>query len=219
MPSELDDFMNEVLDTVPVHPAVQMFANSKRRPAIPIGDLITSYTDITPEHVDAIAKHIESGETLGVRAPSLKAIRHTHHRLAQLLAGGMDETRAGRLCNFDPTRVSVLKADPAFAELLAYYSEQVEDEFVEFVVAAKELSMDFLQHVQQQLDEAPEKFTPQLALEAIRTLADRSGNAPVSKSIAVNINQGMGDKLEAARQRAKAARENPPIKGTASVVN
>jgi len=76
---------------------------------------------------------------------------------------------------------------------------------MEFVSAAKELSLDFLGKLQKDLDESPEKFTPQLTLEAIRNLAERTGHAPVSKTVNVNVNAEFGDRLAAARRRVTEA--------------
>lgn len=205
MPSEMDDIINEALDQVAVPTIHSEFLRSRGRPAQPalFNELVQEIGDITPEHVEAIARHIETNGVLGVQGIDPKTMRHTHHRLAQLLAGGMDEVRAARLCNYNRMTVSHLKSSPAFQELLAYYSGVVEEEFRDFVRTAADLSMDFLQHLQETLDEDPKKFTPQLALEAIRTLADRSGNAPVSKSISVNVNTDMADRLARARERGR----------------
>lgn len=174
------------------------FARGRRQVAV---DAFGESWPLTAEDVAVAKAHVESGAVIGVVNPDLKALRNTHHRLAQLLAMGMDEVKAGVLCNYTASRVSILKSDPAFSELLAYYKSEVDAEFADFVTTAKELSLDFLGLLQQQLDETPEKFTPGMALEAIRTLADRSGNAPVARSVNVSVNTNLGERMAAARQR------------------
>lgn len=174
------------------------FARGRRNAVV---DAFGPTAPLDAEDVAAAREYVETSGVMGVNMPDLKAMRNTHHRLAQLLAAGMDEIKAGRLCGYAHSRVSVLKADPAFAELLAYYSNQVKIEFQDFVTAASELSMDFLEHLQETLSEHPEKFTPNMTLEAIRTLADRSGNAPVAKSINVSVNTDLGNRMAAARAR------------------
>lgn len=176
---------------------------SKSHAALPFHEVITDYGPLDHSHLTVLNDHIESGEIMGVRSPTLLRLRFTHHRLAQLLAGGMDETRAGRLCNYVPMRVSQLKADPAFIELMAYYKAGVDEEFADFVRTAADLSSDFLSLLQQQLDETPEKFTPQVALEAIKVLADRTGHAPVTKSISVSANVDIGARINAAQERLR----------------
>lgn len=175
---------------------------SKSHAALPFHEVISDYGPLDETHLAALTTHIDSGVPMGVKAPDLKAIRNTHHRLAQLLAGGMNETQAAKLCNYSTFRVVQLKADPAFAELMAYYKAGVDEEFADFVRTAADLSMDFLGLLQQQLDETPEKFTPQVALEAIKVLADRTGNAPTTKTLNVNVNANLGDRLRSARERA-----------------
>jgi hypothetical protein len=177
---------------------------SGRRPRTPEYELITDWGPLGPEHIAAAQAHIESGASLGLYQSPIKALRHTHHRLAQYLAMGMDETKAAKLCNYSVGRVSILKSDPAFAELLAYYSAGVEEEFADFVSTAADLSMDMLGRLRELLEDEPDRLSPGQVMEAIKLLADRSGNAPVQKSQNVNVNIDMGSRLRAARERAQA---------------
>lgn len=180
------------------------FVNHRLRRGHAMEELVTDSGPLTQVHVQAARDHIDSGEILGVgNGTALKAIRATHHRLAQLLAGGMDEVQASVLCNYTRYRVSHLRQDPAFQELEAYYRGNVDIEFADFVSAAKELSMDLLGKLQQDLDENPEKFTTQQLIEAIKVLADRTGHAPVQKSVNVNVNADVGSRLNAARERLR----------------
>lgn len=174
------------------------------RPKVPPTEVIVEWGPLTEDHVREMQTHAASGGSLGYEVPQLKAIRNTHHRAAQLLAMGMDETKVARLCNYSIYRISNLKADPAFAELLAYYAAGVEEEFADFVTVAANLSMDFLGRLQEMLDESPEKFTPTHIMEAVKLLADRTGHAPVQKTHNVNVNLDLGTRLKAARERANA---------------
>lgn len=176
-----------------------------KRNRVPATEVFLAMEPLTAADIAAMQAHVNSGNSLGVKAVDIKALRHTHHRLAQMLAVGVDETVAAKLCNYSVSRVSILKGDPAFAELLAHYSEEVKEEWADFVGTAANLSMDFLQELQRKLDEEPEKFSPSAIMEAIKILADRTGHAPVQKTQNVNINLNMGDKLKAARERANQA--------------
>lgn len=180
-----------------------------RGSAVEVQELVTDWGPLTAEHIQIAKDHFESGDFLGVNSGHIKALRFTHHRCAQLLAMGMDETKVAMLCNYTAQRVSHLKQDPAFAELLAYYANSTEEEFADFVSTAANLSMDFLHRLQQQLDETPEAFTPGTLLEAIRVLADRTGHAPVQKSLNVNVNADLGARLQAARGRLLRAQGSP----------
>jgi len=183
------------------------FGKRSRPVRVRVEDLVIDTGPLTEQHVAIAQQHEDTGGRLGSGDEShytLKAIRHTHHRLAQYLAGGLDENKAAVLCNYTPQRVSALKQVPAFAELLAYYQRTSEVEWTDFVSAAADLSTDMLHRLQEILDESPEKLTPTQVMDAIKLLRDYSGNAPVAKSLNVNINQGLGDRLRAARERAQA---------------
>lgn len=181
----------------------------QRRPPTSVEDLVLETGPLTQEHVDVAMTFVESGDTMGVKPPDLVTIRHTHHKLAQLLAVGTDEIIAAKLCNYTPTYVSILKSDPAFAELLAYYHQNVVDEFADFVAAAKGLSMDLLMEMQTRLNTDPSKFTITQMKELVQMLADRTGHAPVQKSVQVNINADAADRL--ARARARVRSENASV--------
>ena len=137
--------------------------------------------------------------------PTIATLRYSHHRLAQLLANGTKPAIAARLCNYSPSRVESLRNDPAFQELLALYGDEQFEEWADFNRLASDLSVDFLGRLQQLLDEKPESFSPSTILEAVKVLADRTGHAPVTKSLSVNVNTDIGDRMLAARERVRQA--------------
>lgn len=169
----------------------------------PVDELITEMGELDDTHVEAARAYFAAAVPLGIATPNIKSIRHTHHRLAQMLAIGVNEGVAAKLCNYSITRVSILKSDPAFKELLAYYADNAEDQWADFVSTAANLSMDFLQELQRQLDETPEKFTPSSVMAAIQLLADRTGHAPVSKSVNINVNTDVAQRLRSAQERLR----------------
>src|SRR6185312_8434766 len=105
-----------------------------------------------------------------------------------------------------------LKRSPAFAELMAHYSAEVQDQFAGFVERAGELSERLVDELSTRLDEKPETFSINQILEAVKTLADRSGNAPVARSLNVNTNVDLGTKLARALA-AEVQRILPPDDG------
>lgn len=174
------------------------------RPRVPREQLVLESGPLTREHVTAALDHEASGSPMDITKPGLKSIRPNHHRLAQLLAQGMEDTKAAVLCNYSPGRVLQLKAEPAFANLIDYYRGSVAEEWQDFVSAAANLSMDFVHRLHEMLEENPAQFSPSQVLESIKTLADRSGNAPVNKNQNINLNVNLGDRLASARKRANA---------------
>lgn len=168
--------------------------------------LVEGWGPLTQEHVAAEREWREAGApSIDQGVPSLKHIRASHHRLAQLLAVGTPQITAAALCNYSPIRVSILAGDPAFQELMAHYQGNVKESWADFVEASATLSVDMLQELQRRLDETPEGFTHTHLMEGIKLLADRSGHAPVSRNLNVNVNADLGDRLEAARRRLALA--------------
>ncbi len=184
---------------------VEFMRKQTRRAQVPADHLVLEVGELGPEHIEAARAHIDSGTVLGVTRPDLTRIRQNHHRLAQYLAMGMDATRAARACNMQPNSIAQLKMTPAFQELLAHYASGVQEEFTDFVSAAKDLSMDLIDRLREVLEDSPEKLTPQILLEGIKTLADRSGHAPVNRSVTISASVDMGDKIKRARERAALA--------------
>lgn len=57
--------------------------------------------------------------------PPLQKLRAIHHRQAQLLAGGKTVSEVAAIVGTTPQRIVQLKNDPSFAELVAYYQDQI----------------------------------------------------------------------------------------------
>ena len=198
-PSEVNDLMDGF-------PTGFLAMEGRGKARVDLSDLIVEWGPLTSEDVRAAQTHVEAGSpALGVPAFNpLQKLRQNHHRMAQYLAMGMADVKVAALCNTHPNRIWILKQDPAFKELLAYYATGVQEEFSDFVSAAADLSLDMIEHLRDTLENAPERITPQVALEAIKTLADRSGHAPITKNLNVNVNAGLGDRLRSARERANS---------------
>ena len=140
-------------------------------------------------------------EERGTTAPRIKRLRDRHHSLARLLASGMKDGHAALAVGYEPSRVSILKADPAFQDLLAFYRENVDTQLAEYHERIAGLSVDAVEELRVRLEEDPESFSSSLLLEIATKTADRTGYGPSSNSTQVNINVYMADRLEAARKR------------------
>lgn len=141
---------------------------------------------------------------------TFESIRARHHRVAQMLAAGLKPTTIARIVGFTPGFVANLQRSPAFQELLAHYTAEVHDQFTDFVQAAAEFSAEVLDELRDRLQENPKQFTVNQLLESMKATADRSGNAPVAKSVSVSVTADLGAKLAEARRRATAAMLPPP---------
>lgn len=59
--------------------------------------------------------------------PSLQRLKTIHHIAARLLATGQSCSEVALVVNRTPQRIRDLQSDPAFAELVEYYSNQIAD--------------------------------------------------------------------------------------------
>ena len=97
---------------------------------------------------------------------SLCKLHHRHHHLAQLLADGSKGVEASRLTGYSEARISVLRKDPLFAELLASYEEQAQRllTYQAFSVA---------EELFRRLDENPESFSNRELISILGSTLDR----------------------------------------------
>ena len=119
------------------------------------------------------------------QAPSLARIRGIHHELAKLLASGLTPTEVSAATGYCLSRISCLQKDPAFKDLLAYYHIASAEVFVDIKKQLATLSSDVLGEIQDRLETKPESFSPSALAELAKLTLDRSGYAPVTKSVAI----------------------------------
>lgn len=140
----------------------------------------------------------------GTRAPPLKRLGDRHHALARCLASGMAETDAAIACGYVISRVSILKSDPAFKELLAFYREDTDRAYRDMHERLAGLSRDAADELHARLEEDMQADEKSISigqlLEITKMGADRTGHGPQS-SQNVNVNVGIAAKLEQARRR------------------
>ena len=155
--------------------------------------------EITQEDMEALA-------TLprGVKAPERKRITERHHALARLLAGGMDEGVAATVLGYEPSTVSIIKASPAFQELMVIYTNARDVEFADTMAQMAGLTKDVLLEIRKRVEEEPEKIGMGMLTELLTKLTDRTGFGPTTKQ-EVNVNVGLGERLKLARERARSA--------------
>lgn len=138
-------------------------------------------------------------ETLGAGStlPTIKALRATHHKLAQCLAAfNMSEAEASVSTGYSPSRISILKKDPSFIELLAFYSTQKQDIFVDVTQRMAGVATDTLEVIQERLQDNPESFKAKDLVEVLKATADRGGHSPVRKSETKSITITASDLLK-----------------------
>lgn len=140
------------------------------------------------------------------KAPPLVKIRDSHHALARVLASGTKEGEASLITGYSLSRVSILKADPQFQELLEFYRGQAVDVVADLRKRMADMGLDALAELRDRMEEAPEQFSPGLLKEIVKDMADRTGHAPQRGPTSVTqVNIGLSDRMARARERAAQA--------------
>lgn len=132
----------------------------------------------------------------------LRRLRDSHHKVAKALADGCEPAEVSMLTGYSLSRVYVLGNDPAFKELVSFYRENKDKEYTDFHGRLASLATDATAELHARLDEEPDKMSNEFLADLVKTLADRTGHAPVSKSVNTNVNINLADRLARGRQRA-----------------
>lgn len=143
--------------------------------------------------------------------PAVQTLRDSHHGLARAVASGLSNAECAQVTGYSIQRVSILRQDPAFKELVAHKRAMIDAEFA----SAGDPVIDYLKGnalkaakmLSDKLDEAEEegKFLPVRDLLGIAELGfDRTGYGKVNKNL--NVNVDFASNLENARRRTEAAR-------------
>lgn len=138
----------------------------------------------------------------GIQPTQIQRLSERHHALARCLAAGLSVADACAVTGYTPSRVSILKGDPSFEELIAFYqggkAELVLDIGQKMLQNAKEAAAI----LGERLEEKPDEFAPDTLLDIQKAGADRNGHGPSSRTTNVNVHVNLADRLQAARKRA-----------------
>jgi len=145
----------------------------------------------------------------GVRPSPIRRLTDMHHWIAQLVARGEAGYAIAMATGYSQSRISILKSDPTFQELVARYRPEVTAVQQEFYVntAAKMAALhnDTIDYLHDRVNEAHQTMDPTFqirdALDIAKYSADRTGYGPSTKSQNLNLNLDIAGQLEAGRRR------------------
>lgn len=125
-------------------------------------------------------------------APRSKIFRDTHHRLARLIASGIRESEVLRITGYSWTRLSTLKLDPAFQELIANYRDKATEAWVSGQDEFYETSTSNMLRAERQIEEHLDAADESGELVSIKTLlaitSDRADRFGYPKKKEINSN-------------------------------
>lgn len=138
-----------------------------------------------------------------VATPALKSIRESHHQLARLLASGLKQVEVSAITGFSQSRISILKADPAFEELISFYRGVEDAAFADTRGQLASLSLDAIQALRDRLHDQEEAFKNRELMDLAAFTLDRTGHGPTSTVNSRNVNVTLnGEALAALKAEA-----------------
>lgn len=153
--------------------------------------------DLTDEDLDTLLAGRDS------QPNNVKKLRERHHMLARLLTNGnMTDGEVALASGFSISRISILKGDPAFIELMEFYRVKVDAKYLDMHEQLSGLSKDAVLTLRERLEDEPEAVSTRELIEMTKLGADRTGFGPSSKQ-EVNVKIGLADRLAKARKRVE----------------
>jgi hypothetical protein len=139
----------------------------------------------------------------GAATPPRKKLRYKHHALARSLASGLGEATAAAITGFAPVTVSILKRDPAFAELVKFYASEEGKGFDHVRAQLLGVGQKFIEEMDRRVSRSPDELTMRDLRESGTVLLDRAGFGPAqSNTHDIHIHAGLADALQASRVNA-----------------
>lgn len=117
----------------------------------------------------------------GIQPKPLQRIRDSHHALARALASGMPAAEASLVTGFSTSRISILRSDPAFKELLEFYRSDRRNAEADILQRVSTLSLDAIEEIRERLETNPEDIKTRELLDIATAGLDRTGFGPTSK--------------------------------------
>jgi len=184
------------------------------------GRAIESLPEITDirEVTRADLTHLQAPRPQG----HIQSLKDSHHRVARAVASGMSNREVAETCGMSYNRVSQLKDDPSFIELVAHYRTMLTEEWRETADPVTDYmrsnALKAEQLISDRLDKAMEEDETIPLSQLVQVTSDRYdrlGYSKVTKS--VNVNVDFAANLEAARRRsAPAQREVKTIEASST---
>lgn len=143
----------------------------------------------------------------GIKPNPLKKLRDAHHAIARLVARGDSLADIAARTGYSYSRISILKADPTFMELVEFYRtrlEELRDEIDTDAFARAAAIRDLAdEEILDRLNDNPESIPLDRLMEIGLKYGALTGRVAVSKTLSANLSrEDIADALAAGRARA-----------------
>ena len=150
------------------------------------------------EPQDLIAR--EEGGLPTSEAPTIAKLRGIHTKLPSS-SPRASETEVSAITSYSLSRISILKRDPSFKDLVAFYQKQKTEQFADVQKRLATLSLDAIGEIQERLAEKPDSISTSQLIELSKVTLDRAGYSPVAKSQNISVSMS-AEELRELRQAA-----------------
>ena len=142
----------------------------------------------------------------GIKPTRLQRLTDMHHAIARMVAQGQANYAICLATGYSQSRISILKGDPAFQELVAHYRENVSEErsdsYTTIQTKMAAFNMDLLESLHEDLLDGAMGIREKQ--DQLKIGLDRTGHGPQSKTASVNLNLDYATQIAEGRQRADA---------------
>lgn len=136
--------------------------------------------------------------------PPLKRMRDRHHTAAKAFASGLSPAQVQAVTGYDGAYLSILQNDPSFKKLISDYRGVAAEAFVDVKERMASLLTELVNIVHDRVEADPDSVDLGMANELIKSVADRSGFAPVNKTQNTNVNIDIAAAMRTAREKLGA---------------
>lgn len=167
--------------------------------------------EVVRELEEADLEAIAQPPAVGAVVPTVKALRYSHHRLAELLAAGKPQGEISLITGYSQSYISNIKGDPAFQELVQYYASQKEQVFIDAMTRLKLVGLDATGKLHELLEAEGKTWTARELVEIIEaTLLKPAAIAKAPGPGQAQAAPGNGFNLTVKFVGAQAAAAEPP---------
>lgn len=159
--------------------------------------------EVIRELIEADLEELQAPSVVGAPGQRLKSLKSSHHQLAQMLAAGDDHGRVSLVTGYSGTYISIILQDPMFQELMAYYREVKELEFVDVLARLKAFGLSTLEELQERLATSPESF----AIRDLKELTEMALKGGVSGGSGASSGPSVSVKIDFVSSKTPQARD------------
>lgn len=147
--------------------------------------------ELQPADISRLAVAVVSAQPF-----SLARLRHSHHKLAQLIAAGRPEIEISAITGYDPEWIQTIQGDPAMANLIAGYAEQAGVARVELSDKARVLGVNALEELGDRLESDPKEWTKGQLMDLAKLSAKIAHGGAGAKPGQFGVASGPGVNIE-----------------------